>query len=121
MVGENSLEAVEEASPLVGIALLWIYIIIAQVLLVNLLIAMMSCTFAKVEAIAQQEYTFGCMRTFMETRNLFVVPPPFSLPFLALPGAPCWRRTPNDEGHQGCRPPLVAAARPRGVRRLAPP
>ena len=42
MVGENSLEAVEEASPLVGIALLWIYIIIAQVLLVNLLIAMMS-------------------------------------------------------------------------------
>ena len=98
MVGENSLEAVEEASPLVGIALLWIYIIIAQVLLVNLLIAMMSSTFAKVEAIAQQEYTFGCMRTFMETRNLFVVPPPFSLPFLALPCTPCWRRTPNDEG-----------------------
>ena len=58
----------------------------------------MSSTFAKVEAIAQQEYTFGCMRTFMETRNLFVVPPPFSLPFLALPCTPCWRRTPNDEG-----------------------
>ena len=96
MVGENSLEAVEEASPILGIGLLWVYIIIAQILLVNLLIAMMSSTYDKCEANAQQEYTFGCMRTFMETRLLFVVPPPFSLPFLAVPCTPCWRRAAKD-------------------------
>ena len=42
MVGENSYDFMSETSPYIGTPLLWFYIVIAQILLVNLLIAMMN-------------------------------------------------------------------------------
>ena len=52
--GENHLEFVEQASPNLGLTLLWAYIMLAQVLLVNLLIAMMGSTYTKYSDNAEQ-------------------------------------------------------------------
>ena len=47
LVGEPSLDQVQASSPMLGSGLLWVYVVLANVVLVNLLIAMMSATYSK--------------------------------------------------------------------------
>ena len=84
MVGENSYDFMSETSPYIGTPLLWFYIVIAQILLVNLLIAMMNSTYTNYTDQAQQEYYFDRVRSLVETDTLFPVPPPLNLPALVL-------------------------------------
>ncbi len=53
-VGENQIEVVTASSPFWGTALLWVFVIVAQVLLVNLLIAMMGTTYSTYNKDAEQ-------------------------------------------------------------------
>jgi len=88
-VGESQLEVLTASSPFWGTALLWIFVLIAQVLLVNLLIAMMGTTYSAYNAYAEQEYYFSRVRSLMEYRSVAPVPPPFSLLFWLLYLLPC--------------------------------
>ena len=72
-----------ETSPYIGTPLLWFYIVIAQILLVNLLIAMNS-TYTNYTDRAQRECYFDRVRSLVETDTLFPVPPPLNLPALVL-------------------------------------
>ena len=82
-VGENQMDAMAASSPFWGLGLLWIFVLVAQVLLVNLLIAMMGSTYSTYIDKAEEEYFFNRVRTLMEHRDYLPVPPPFGL--LLLP------------------------------------
>ena len=62
---------------------LWVYVMISNVLLVNLLIAMMSETYSRVKENALTEWMFDRLGGVLEmVERMHVVPPPFSLPIL---------------------------------------
>ena len=88
MYGEFTLEKVEawDRTALgLGPWLLWIYVMISNVLLVNLLVAMMSDTYTSVSDNARTEWMFERLGSVLETvERMHVLPPPFSLPVLAL-------------------------------------
>jgi len=73
---------------------LWVYTFVAQVLLVNLLIAMMSETYQTKKEGGFNEYLFQRIEIVDEFMgSVFFVPPPFSMPYLAcklLGGLPGW-------------------------------
>ena len=83
-LGEPRLERVEDSSPLVGTLLLWVYVVASQILLVNLLIAMMGNTYQKYAVNAEKEFYFNRATVAIEARAYFAVPPPLSLPLLLL-------------------------------------
>ena len=64
-----------------GVLLLWVFVLVSQVLLVNLLIAMMGSTYTRYIEKAEEEYFFNRVRTLMEYRAMeyLPVPPPFGL------------------------------------------
>ena len=83
MYGELDLETVEMTSGKLGQATLWIYTLISNVLLVNLLIAMMGDTYSRVKEEADIEWKFGRVGSVLEAiERTYACPPPFSLPFL---------------------------------------
>jgi len=85
MYGELALEEVTETSGLFGEVTLWIYALISNVLLVNLLIAMMGDTYARVKDAADIEWKFGRVNSVLEAiERTYPIPPPFSLPLLAF-------------------------------------
>ena len=88
-LGEPSLPHVEQSSPVYGPVLLWVYVMVSQVLLVNLLIAMMGNTYQKYALNAEKEFYFNKVTVAIESRALFVVPAPLSLPLLLAPSAWC--------------------------------
>jgi len=62
-------------------AMLWLYIVVSNVVLVNLLIAMMGDTYARVKENSDAEWKIGRLRSLLEaTRQMHPVPPPFNLP-----------------------------------------
>ena len=81
-VGGDVYEQVVQDAPTVGMGLLWMYVLLAQVLLVNLLIAMMNATYTKYSETAEREFMYNRCFDLMESRALCPVPPPLSLPFL---------------------------------------
>ena len=85
------LTSVEEVSapemssaPVVGMGLLAIYLFISQILLVNLLIAMMNQSYAQANKNAQEEWAASRASSVQELLTLLPVPPPFSLPYLLV-------------------------------------
>ncbi|KAL1522133.1 hypothetical protein AB1Y20_021774 [Prymnesium parvum] len=99
IVGENHMELIDSVSPTMGAVVLWIYILLAQVLLVNLLIAMMGSTYTRYSRNAEQEFFFNQLRVLMDARTLFSIPPPISLPLLpfALLGILKQTDTPDED------------------------
>ena len=62
--------------------LIWSYSMVASVILVNLLVAMMADTYARVQAHAEGMYIYQkYIRTFAHRHLHTVVPPPFNLPW----------------------------------------
>ena len=69
----------------IGPYILWLYVIISNILLVNLLIAMMSETYTEVKEHASVEFMFSRISAVLEmVERTHVMPPPFSLPVLAV-------------------------------------
>jgi hypothetical protein len=61
--------------------MLWLYVIFSNVVLVNLLIAMMGHTFETMIEEADLEWKFGRLQSIIECNDRFcAVPPPFNLP-----------------------------------------
>ena len=90
-LGETSRIDVEEESPILGQCLLWVYVVASQVVLVNLLIAMMSNTYQKHALNAEKEYFFNRVSIAVESTALFAVPPPLSL-LILLCSPHLWQR-----------------------------
>jgi len=63
----------------IGVFLLGIYAFIAQIMLVNLLIAMMSDTFTKIRCNSDQEWMFYRLVFFRENKSASPYPPPLNL------------------------------------------
>jgi len=81
MLGTFDVYEVQKWNPNVGSILLYAYVVVAQIILVNLLIAMMGDTFGVIKARADEEWKFGRLRSVMEaTERMSPVPPPFNLP-----------------------------------------
>ena len=69
----------------VGEPMLGLYLVISQVVLVNLLIAMMGDTFSVIKERADEEYKYGRMVSVLEaTKRMSPIPPPFNLPITML-------------------------------------
>ena len=68
-----------------GKILLWMYVMVSNVLLVNLLIAMMGDTYARIKENADTEWKFARLVSGIEfVERVHAVPPPLSLPIMAL-------------------------------------
>ena len=90
MLGVFDVHEVDRWNPGIGAILLWLYVVVAQIILVNLLIAMMGDTFGTIKERADEEWKFGRIRSVMEaTERMHPVPPPFNLPITFLAFA-CW-------------------------------
>jgi len=77
IIGDNNDSAMENA-PL-GTALLGIYSMIAQIMLVNLLIAMMGSTYSKVSDNSMMEWKFYRLEMVTENQMASFQPPPINL------------------------------------------
>merc|ERR550514_453838 len=83
MYGEFELEGTRAMSGVLGEAVLWMYVLVSSVLLVNLLIAMMSDTYSKIKDNADVEWKFGRVNSVLEAvERTHPVPPPFSAPLM---------------------------------------
>jgi hypothetical protein len=81
MHGVFDVHEVETWNENVGAVMLWLYVVVAQIILVNLLIAMMGDTFGVIKERADEEWKFGRLRSVMEaTERMHPIPPPFNLP-----------------------------------------
>jgi hypothetical protein len=68
-----------------GPCLLWIFSFTTQVVLVNLLIAMMSETYENIKQNADNEWKYSRVFVVDEfVSSVYWIPPPFSLPFLVV-------------------------------------
>lgn len=82
MLGSYDLPEIRDWNPNIGKPMMWLYLVVSNVVLVNLLIAMMGNTFGEVYADSDREWKFGRLRSVIETTERFHrVPPPFNLPF----------------------------------------
>jgi len=70
----------------IGVApLMWIYVLLSSVVLVNLLVAMFSDTYTKVVEQAEKEFRYQRYQRMYSAQNVWdPIPPPFSLPINAL-------------------------------------
>eukprot|EP00026_Physarum_polycephalum_P000857 Phypoly_transcript_00858.p1 GENE.Phypoly_transcript_00858~~Phypoly_transcript_00858.p1 ORF type:complete len:642 (+),score=114.79 Phypoly_transcript_00858:2045-3970(+) len=79
IIGDFSYAApILQGTPL-GIALLAIYALLAQIILVNLLIAMMGATYSTVSSNSAEEWKFYRLELMMENRSASFHPPPTNL------------------------------------------
>ena len=61
--------------------LMWTYVLIGSIVLVNLLVAMFADTYNRVKEASEQEYTYMRYKRIFEYRHiLLTLPPPFSTP-----------------------------------------
>lgn len=85
MHGAFDVHEVKTWNPTFGAPLLWLYVIVAQVILVNLLIAMMGDTYSIIKERADEEWKFGRLVSVMEsTERHHRIPPPFNLPITMM-------------------------------------
>jgi len=85
MYGEFYVDYFRETSGVLGEGLLWIFAMISNVLLVNLLIAMMSETYERIKDRADVEWKFGRVSSVLEAvERTHAMPPPFSFPMMAI-------------------------------------
>jgi len=84
MYGElGAIEQLDQWSPFFGQTMLWLYVLVSNVLLVNLLIAMMSDSYSEIKENADVEWKFNRMNTVIEAvERIHPLPPPLSLPLL---------------------------------------
>mmetsp|Transcript_55217 Transcript_55217/g.109651 ORF Transcript_55217/g.109651 Transcript_55217/m.109651 type:complete len:641 (-) Transcript_55217:752-2674(-) len=76
--GEVDTSAVKSYSESLAPWIMWIYMLVAMTVLVNLLVAMFSSTFQRIQAQAEAEYVFLRYQRIFEKRHILtVVPPPF--------------------------------------------
>eukprot|EP00326_Haptolina_ericina_P005934 CAMPEP_0181228612 /NCGR_PEP_ID=MMETSP1096-20121128/33441_1 /TAXON_ID=156174 ORGANISM="Chrysochromulina ericina, Strain CCMP281" /NCGR_SAMPLE_ID=MMETSP1096 /ASSEMBLY_ACC=CAM_ASM_000453 /LENGTH=244 /DNA_ID=CAMNT_0023322149 /DNA_START=34 /DNA_END=768 /DNA_ORIENTATION=- len=80
VLDEYELDVVDERMHWPGIAVLWVFVFLSNVILVNLLIALMSDTFAKVKAQAHHEWRFEFVQRVIEHSKpqICPIPPPFT-------------------------------------------
>jgi hypothetical protein len=80
MLGQFDKNEVYVWNESVGELLLGTYLVISQIVLVNLLIAMMGDTYGTIKERADEEWKFGRMVTVQETTvRMSALPPPFNL------------------------------------------
>ncbi|KAL1519454.1 hypothetical protein AB1Y20_022976 [Prymnesium parvum] len=85
MYGEfGDLADVGAAGGWLSTSLLWLYTFAAQIVLVNLLIAMMTETYESVKENADNEWRFQRVSTIDEAASAPAIPPPLSLPILLV-------------------------------------
>merc|ERR1712185_596033 len=85
MYGEFYVDWFRESAGLFGEATLWIFAMLSNVLLVNLLIAMMSETYQKIKRSADVEWKFGRVNSVLEAvERTHPMPPPFSAPLMLV-------------------------------------
>jgi len=85
MYGEFYVDWFRESAGLYGEGVLWVFAMISNVLLVNLLIAMMSETYQKIKRSADVEWKFGRVNAVLEAvERTHPLPPPFSAPLMLV-------------------------------------
>eukprot|EP00966_Prymnesium_polylepis_P080837 1872816-Prymnesium_polylepis.1 len=85
MYGEfGELGEVGQAGGPLSTSLLWVYTFLSQIVLVNLLIAMMTETYESVKENADNEWRFRRVSTIDEAASAAAIPPPLSLPVLLM-------------------------------------
>lgn len=73
------------SAPFGASALMWVYVLISSVILVNLLVAMFSDTYTKVLEQAEEEFRYQRYERMYTAQNVWAPsPPPFSFPSNAL-------------------------------------
>jgi hypothetical protein len=81
MLGSYDLAEVTDWNPSIGEPMMWLYLVVSQIVFINLLIAMMGYTFAEVKEMADREWKFGRLRSIIEVNERFsALPPPFNFP-----------------------------------------
>ena len=81
MLGHGMKEQATSWNPHVGGVLLAMHLVVAQIILINLLIAMMGYTFMNIKEIADEAWKFGRLQSVMESADrMSAVPPPLNLP-----------------------------------------
>ena len=93
MLGQYDVDAVGETSalgPVMGQSMLWLYVVVSNIVLVNLLIAMMGDTYGTIKENSDAEFKIGRLRTVLNCeKQMHPIPPPFNLPW-TLPAF--WRQ-----------------------------
>ena len=82
----------------IGTSLLWLYTFMVQIVLINLLIAMMTETYESVKENADNEWRFIRVSTVNEAAAAAPIPPPLSLPFLLFETIDVRQLEPNQMG-----------------------
>ena len=81
MLGTYDKNEVSRWNESIGEIMLGTYLVISQIVLVNLLIAMMGYTFGAIKENADEEWKFGRLRSVLEaSERMSPLPPPFNLP-----------------------------------------
>ena len=80
-LGDFDVFEVAEWNPNVGQAMLFLYVLLSNIVLVNLLIAMMGHTFGVIKDRADEEWKFWRLESVLQTAERFSpIPPPLNLP-----------------------------------------
>jgi len=104
MLGTFDVAEVHSWNTQIGQVMLYTYLVISQIVLVNLLIAMMGYTFGAIKDNSEEEWKFVRLRSVLEAaERMSPVPPPFNLPQTLLRAlrSLVWARLP-----QACREQL---------------
>ena len=81
MLGAYDVGEFQDWNPSIGKPMLWLYLVFTNIVLVNLLIAMMGYTFSEVKEQADKEWKFGRLRSIIEVNERFsATPPPLNMP-----------------------------------------
>lgn len=81
MLGAFDKNEVHKWNDTVGEAMLGLYLVISQIVLVNLLIAMMGDTYGNIKGRSDEEWKYGRIVSVLETRvRMSPIPPPLNLP-----------------------------------------
>ena len=82
--GDFDTDALEDEAPFSS-PILWVYVLVSNVVLVNLLVAMFADTYSKVKENADTEFHYQSFeRTFLHERVLSSTPPPLNLIIILL-------------------------------------
>ena len=93
MLGSYDLEEIHDWNQSIGKPMLWLYLVVSNVVLVNLLIAMMGYTFQEVKDQADREWKYGRVRSIIEVNERFcAIPPPINLPLTLYTFMEFWGR-----------------------------
>ena len=85
MLGTFDVHEVQKWNPSIGAPLLWSYVVVAQIILVNLLIAMMGHTFGVIKDRADEEWKYGRLAAVTAAKErMHSLPPPLNLPITAM-------------------------------------